>query len=111
MRIVLQGAMTPKQMGEFVKTIVEDTLTKAEAEGKRKVIQNPVIEFTMNVKGTEEPVLIVDEEIGQMLTVHQGVDGGELVEYVAPDREELVEKFDRMLADAQGELDPEAEVH
>lgn len=109
MRIVLQGSMTPKQMGEAVKTVIEDTLTKAEAKGKKKVVQNPVIEFTLNVQEAEQPVLIVDDETGSMLTVHQGIENGELIEYVAPNREELVEKFDRMLAEAQEELKPDTE--
>lgn len=103
MRIVLQGSMTPKQMGDAVKTIIEDTLVKAQAEGKKKVIQNPVIEFTMNVQDSPEPVLIVDDETNQMLTVHQGFKNGELVEYVPPNREELVEKFDRMVENAEKE--------
>lgn len=108
MRIVLQGAMSPAELAKAVAYIVADTLEKANAEGKVQVMQNPVIEFTLNVEGSEEPVLIVDSETNQMLTVHQGFELGRLVEYVAPDREELVEKFDRMLADAQAELDPEA---
>lgn len=110
MRIVLQGSMTPKQMGEAVKTIVEDTLTKAEAKGKKKVLQNAVVEFTLNVQDADQPVLIVDDETGTMLTVHQGIENGELTEYVPPNREELIEKFDQMLAEAQEELKPDSEV-
>lgn len=103
MRIVLQGSMTPKQLGEAVKTILEDTLSKAEVKGKKKVVHNAVVEFTLNVQGYEEPVLITDDETGVMLTVHQGIENGELTEYVPPNREELVAKFDQMVEQAQQE--------
>lgn len=101
MRIVLQGSVTPKQLGEAVKTIIEDTLEKAEAKGKKKVIHNAVVEFTLNLDGFDAPILILDEESSSMLAVYHGVENGKLIEYVEPNREELVAKFDEMLAEAE----------
>lgn len=97
MRIVLQGSMSPKQLGEAVKEIVTNTLEKVEMTGKRQVLHNAVIEFNLNVKGQEAPVLIVDDERNTMLTIHSGIKNGELVEYVEPDRTELLEKFDELV--------------
>lgn len=101
MRIVLQGSCTPKQMAEAVKEIVENTLTKAEVTGKRQVLHNPVIEVNLNVKGEEKPVLIVDDERNAMLTIHSGIKNGELVDYVEPDRKELLAKFNEIVTDEQ----------
>jgi len=99
MRIVLQGSCTPKQMAEAVKEIIENTLTKAEVAGKRQVLHNPVIEVNLNIKGEEKPMLLVDDERNTMLTVHSGIKNGELIEYVEPDRTELLEKFNDIVTD------------
>lgn len=93
MRIVLQGNLTPKQLGDAVQKIVENTLEKAEAKGKKYVLHNPVIETNLNVQGQEEPVLIMDDERQTMFTVHSGIEKGELTEYKEVDRSELLEKF------------------
>ena len=93
MRIVIQGSLTPRQLGEAVSKIVENTLEKAEAKGKKYVLHNPVIETNLNVQGQNEPVLIIDDERQTMLTVHTGIEKGELTEYKEVDRTELLEKF------------------
>lgn len=97
MRIVIQGSLTPKQLGETVKEIVENTLKKAEVEGKKQVLHNPVVEMNLNIKGQEQPMLLIDDERNAMLTVHTGFENGKLVDYVEPDREELLAKFTEMV--------------
>lgn len=103
MRIVLQGSMTPAQMGKAVAEILTNTLEKAEAKGKQYPIHNPVVEFNLNVQGEDKPVLLVDDEKNTMLTIHSGIEKGELTEYVEVDRSELVAKFDEMVDQATGE--------
>lgn len=105
MRIVLQGNMTPKQLGEAVKEIVENTLAKAEAEGKKYVLNNTVVETNLNIKGSPEPMLLIDDEKKSMFAVHSGIEKGELTPYVEPDRKELVDKFNRMVDDGIAELE------
>lgn len=108
MRIVLQGSLTPQQMGKAVQEILENTLEKAEAKGQKYPIHNPVIEFNLNVQGQDHPVLIMDDERNTMLTVHSGIDKGKLTEYVEVDRSELIAKFDEMVDSATAETE---EVH
>lgn len=108
MRIVLQGSLTPQQMGKAVQEILENTLEKAEAKGQKYPIHNPVIEFNLNVQGEEKPVLIMDDERNTMLTVHSGIEKGKLTEYVEVDRSELIAKFDEMVDNATSET---GEVH
>lgn len=103
MRIVLQGSLTPKQLGAAVKEILENTMIKAEAESQKYAIHNPVIEMNLNIKGEEQPMLLVDSEKNSMLTIHTGIKNGELVEYVEVDREELIAKFNEMVDAATGE--------
>lgn len=103
MRIVIQGSLTAKQMGDVVKEIVSNTLEKAEVKGKRAVLHNPVVEFNLNIQGEEQPQLLVDDEKGTMLTIHTGYKDGEMTEYVEVDRSELISKFDEMVANATGE--------
>lgn len=97
MRIVLQGSLTPKQLGEAVKEIVENTLQKAEAKGTKHVLHNPVVEMNLNIKGQETPMLLIDDERNAMLTVHSGIENGKLIDYVEPDRGELLAKFNEMV--------------
>lgn len=101
MRIVFQGSATPQQIGKAVQEIVQETLEKAEVKGKRQVLHNVVFEANLNIQGFEEPQLLVNEEAGAMLTVHTGIKNGELTEYIEVDRQELVDKFNRMVADEQ----------
>lgn len=100
MRIVLQGSCTPSQMGKAVQEILENTLEKAEAKGKKYPIHNAVIEFNLNVVGEDKPVLVMDDERGAMLTIHSGIEKGKLTEYVEPNREELLSKFHEMMDSA-----------
>lgn len=97
MRIVIQGSATPQQVGKAVQEILENTLNKAEVKGQKYPIHNPVIEFNINVQGEETPMLLVDDERGTMLTIHTGIEKGNLTEYVEPDRQELLNKFDEMV--------------
>ncbi|MGG0487223.1 hypothetical protein ABEY65_28135 [Priestia aryabhattai] len=97
MRIVTQGSMTATQLGKVINEILSNTLGKLEAKGKRQPIHNAVVEFTLNLQGYDEPQLIVVDEGSAMLTIHTGVKNGELVEYVPVDRQELLDKFDRMV--------------
>lgn len=97
MRIVLQGSCTPSQMGKAVQEILENTLEKAEAKGKKYPIHNAVVEFNLNVVGEDKPVLVMDDERGAMLTIHTGIEKGKLTEYVEPNREELLSKFNEMM--------------
>lgn len=96
MRIVFQGDMTPNQLASAMKEIIENTLVKAEVDGKQKVLHNPVVETNLNLKGIEQPQLLIDTEKEGMLTIHTGYKNGEFTEYVEPDRKELVEKFNRV---------------
>ncbi|MGF9741625.1 hypothetical protein ABEX38_30105 [Priestia megaterium] len=97
MRLVLQGTMTPEELAKAVNEIVQDTFKKAEVEGQVQYIHNPVVEMNLKIEGHEEPQLLVDDEKNAMLTVHQGVKDGELVEYVEVDRSELVAKFNELM--------------
>jgi hypothetical protein len=103
MRIVFQGSATAQQIGKAIEEILNNTLEKAEAKGQKYPIHNAVVEFNMNVKGQEKPVLLVDDEKGTMLTVHTGIEKGKLTEYVEVDRSELIAKFDEMVDNATGE--------
>lgn len=103
MRIVFQGSATPQQIGKGIAEILSNTLEKAEAKGQKYPIHNAVVEFNLNIQGQEQPVLIVDDEKGTMLTIHTGIEKGELTEYVEVDRSELIAKFDEMVANATGE--------
>lgn len=103
MRIVVQGSLTGKQLGDVIKEIVENTLEKAEVKGKQKVLHNPVVEFNLNIQGEEKPMLLVDEEKGTMLTIHTGYEKGQMVDYVEVDRKELLSKFEEMLDSATEE--------
>lgn len=105
MRIVLQGNMTPKQLGDAVKEIVENTLAKAEVEGKKYVLSNAVVETNLNIKDHDEPMLLIDDEKKTMFAVHSGIEKGALIPYVEPDRKELVEKFNRMVDDGLAEIE------
>jgi hypothetical protein len=95
-RIVFQGDLSPKQLGEAIKEIIENTLGKVDAEGKRKMLHNPVFETNLNIKGVEAPQLLIEDEKETMLTIHTGIENGELTEYVEVDRSELLEKFNRV---------------
>jgi len=97
MRLVLQGTMTPEELAKVVNEIVQDTLKKAEVEGQKQYIHNPVVELNLMIEGHEQPQLLVDDEKNAMLTVHQGVKDGELTEYVEVDRSELVAKFNELM--------------
>lgn len=97
MRIVIQGSLTPKQLGDTVKEIVENTLQKAEVKGSKQVLHNPVVEMNLNIKGEEAPMLLIDDERNAMLTVHTGIENGKLVDYVEPDRGELLAKFNELV--------------
>jgi len=110
MRIVFQGAATPQQIGKAVQEIVQDTLSKAEVKGKRQVLHNVVFESNLNIQGFEEPQLLVKEESGTMLTVHTGIKNGELTEYIEVDRQELVDKFNRMVADETAEVSSDEKI-
>lgn len=103
MRIVLQGSLTPTQLGKAVKEIVENTLQKAEVKGKKYTLHNPVVEMNLNIKGQETPMLLIDDERNAMLTVHTGIENGKLVDYVETDRTELLAKFDEMMDNATKE--------
>jgi len=110
MRIVFQGAATPQQVGKAVQEILNNTLEKLETKGKRQPIQNAVIEFSLNLQGHEDPQLIVVDEGTKMLTIHTGIENGELTEYVPVDRTELLEKFDRMVEEGEKEAKKEDDV-
>ena len=97
MRLVLQGSMTPEELAKAVNEIVQDTFKKAEVKGQVQYIHNPVVEMNLKIEGHEEPQLLVDDEKNAMLTVHQGVKDGELIEYVEVDRTELVAKFNELM--------------
>jgi helix-turn-helix protein len=103
MRIVFQGSATGQQIGKAVAEIISNTLEKAEVKGQKYPIHNAVIEFNLNIQGQEKPMLLVDDEKGTMLTIHTGIEKGELTEYVEVDRSELIAKFDEMVANATGE--------
>lgn len=103
MRIVLQGSLTADQLGKAVKEIVENTLKKAEVKGTKYVLHNPVVEMNLNIKGQESPMLLIDDERNAMLTVHTGIENGKLVDYVEPDRGELLSKFNEMVENATKE--------
>lgn len=105
MRIVLQGSATPKQVGDAIQEILTNTLEKAEVKGKKYPVHNAVIEFNINIAGEDQPQLLVDDEKGTMLTIHTGIEKGKLVDYVEPDRKELLEKFNEMVDNATGEAD------
>lgn len=113
MRIIFQGDMTPAQLGKAVKEIIETTLGKMEdTKPKRKMLHNPVVEVNLNLQGVDEPQLLIDEDKGQvMYQVRTGYKDGEFVEYVEVDRQELVDKFNRMVADVTGEEEKDPEVH
>ncbi|WP_324658887.1 hypothetical protein [Bacillus cereus] len=97
MRLVLQGSATPKQVGDAIQEILANTLEKAEVKGKKYPIHNAVIEFNLNIAGEEQPVLVMDDERGAMLTIHTGIEKGKLIPYVEPDRKELLSKFNEMM--------------
>lgn len=103
MRVVLQGSCTPSQMGKAVQEILENTLEKAEVKGKKYPIHNAVIEFNINIAGEEQPMLLMDSEKGAMLTIHTGIEKGKFTEYVEPNREELLSKFNEMMDNATKE--------
>jgi hypothetical protein len=112
MRIILQGSMTPSQLGKAVQEILENTMTKVaeDVKLKRYPLHNAVVEFNLNIQGMEDPQLLYDDEKGVMLAIHTGIKAGEFVPYVEPDREELLKKFNEMVADSepkQDEKDPE----
>ncbi|MDA2738425.1 hypothetical protein PDQ75_25050 [Bacillus cereus group sp. Bc015] len=109
MRIVLQGSCTPSQMGKAVQEILENTLEKAEVKGKKYPIHNAVIEFNLNIAGEDKPMLLMDEERGAMLTIHTGIEKGKFVDYVEPDRKELLDKFYEMVDNATKEEEGEKE--
>lgn len=90
-------------MGDAVKQIVQNTFEKAEVKGKRQALHNPVIEFNLNIQGSEQPQLLVDDEKNTMLTIHTGIKDGELVEYIEVDRSELVAKFNELVDNATSE--------
>jgi hypothetical protein len=102
MRILFQGSMTPAQLGKAVQDILENTLAKVEGvESKRYPLHNAVVEFNLNLKGYEEPQLLMDEDKGQMLNIRTGFHKGEFTEYIEVDKQELVDKFNRMVADGE----------
>lgn len=105
MRLVIQGSLTPTQLGKAVGDMVQNTLEKANVEGKRYVIHNPVVEFSLNIKGHEQPQLLIDEERGHMLTIHTGYKNGEFTEYVPINKDELLEKFNRMVDEGLKEME------
>lgn len=107
MRIVLQGSATPQQVGKAIQEILTNTLEKAEVKGQKYPIHNAVIEFNINVAGEEKPMLLVDDEKGTMLTIHSGIEKGELTEYVEIDRSELLSKFNEMVDNATKEEETE----
>ncbi|MGN4692248.1 hypothetical protein [Bacillus cereus group sp. BfR-BA-01313] len=111
MRIIFQGSASPLQIGKAVQQIVQETLEKAEVKGKRQVLHNVVIEANLNIQGFEEPQLLVNEEAGTMLTIQTGIKNGELTEYVEVDRQELVDKFNRMVADETAEASSDENIH
>jgi hypothetical protein len=113
MRIIFQGDMTPSQLGKAVKEILDTTLSKIEdVKGKRKPLHNAVVEFTLNLQGIEEPQLLIDEDKGGvMYQVRTGIKDGEFVEYVEVDRQELVDKFNRMANMVTDETEKDPEVH
>ncbi|HEF5065785.1 hypothetical protein [Bacillus paramobilis] len=111
MRIIFQGSATPNQIGKAVQTIVQETLEKAEVKGKRQVLHNVVLEANLNIQGHDEPQLLVNDESGTMLTIKTGIENGELTEYVEVDRQELVDKFNRMVADETAEVSSDKNIH
>jgi hypothetical protein len=108
--------MTPAQLGKAVQEILENTMTKVEGvKTKRYPIHNAVVEFNLNIQGYDEPQLLMDDEQGNMLSIRTGYKHGQFTEYVEPDRTELLEKWDRMVANTEETLsqaenvkDPEA---
>ncbi|MDQ0976664.1 hypothetical protein QFZ31_006716 [Neobacillus niacini] len=100
MRIVFQGSATPQQIGKGIQEILENTLVKAKAKGQKYPVHNAVVEFNLNIAGEEKPMLLVDDVKGTMLTIHTGIEKGELTEYVEIDRSELISKFDQMVENA-----------
>jgi hypothetical protein len=110
MRIVTQGSMTANQLGKVINEILSNTLEKMEVKGKRQPIHNAVVEFTLNLQGHDEPQLIVVDEGASMLTIHTGVKNGELVEYVPVDRQELLDKFDRLVEEGTAEAKKEDDI-
>lgn len=105
MRIVFQGSATPAQLGKAVSSILTNTLEKMEVKGKRQPIQNAVVEFNLNLQGYETPQLITVDEGTKILTIHTGIENGELTEYVPVDRQELLDKFNEMVENGTKELE------
>lgn len=105
MKIVLHGDMTPKQLGNAVSEIIENTVKKMEAQGKRYVIHDPNVTLSLNIKDQEDPVVIFDDEQECIFTIHSGVEKGELVKYTPPTYDESLEQFHAILDST--EPDPE----
>jgi hypothetical protein len=105
MRIVFQGSATPAQLGKAISEILSNTLEKVEVKGKRQPLQNAVVEFNLNLQGYETPQLITVEDGTKILTIHTGIENGELTEYKEVDRKELLDKFNEMVENGTKELE------
>ena len=105
MRIIFQGSATPNQIAKGISEILSNTLEKMEVKGKRQPIQNAVVEFNLNLQGYNEPQLITVDEGTKILTIHTGIENGELTEYKEVDRKELLDKFNEMVENGTKELE------